>query len=209
MVENSFKNNPGENGIEWAEMLDKLFGSNIPETAKWTRKEAIIGVLNTIGLTRHKNHGFFPSGGGLDLLGANFASDNNSIELNFGRIYICEPSSLQFESFDADKDWFYFRLETNVLKPKLEKHSHRECFEDLIELRTGEFVELEKQNDDDIFRNFYRDVTIILSGSIVIFSKSSVYNAVSSTYDGRHSKMSAETFRKYISEIINKRKEIS
>ena len=192
-------------GIEWSEMLDKLFGSRIPESAIWTSKEGIIKTLNKIGLTKHKNHAFMPSGGGLDLSGADFASEDNCIEIYFdGSVYICRPASLQFESFVADNTWFYFRLETNTLKPKIEKHSHRECFEDLMELITGEFVEREKENDDDVFEKFHRYVTIILSGSIVIFSKNSVYNAVSSTYDGRHNKMSAETFRKYIIDAIDK-----
>lgn len=107
-------------GIERTEMLDKLFGPNIPESAKWTDKEDIITVLNKVGLTKYKNHAFLPGGGGVDLLGANFSSEGNSIELNFnGCVYICRPAFLQFESFAADNTWFYFGLETDTLKPKL------------------------------------------------------------------------------------------
>jgi predicted HTH transcriptional regulator len=198
---------PDSGGIEWAEMLNKLFGSNIPESAKWTRSEDIIMVLNMLALTKYKNHAFFPNGGGLDLLGADCASEENCIELDFnGCIYICKPASLQFESFAADNIWFYFRLETDALKPKLENHWHSEYCEDLMELTTGEFVGREKENDDDVLKYFHRYVTFILSGSIVIFSKASVYNAVPGTYDGRHNKMSAAAFRQYIGQAVNKKK---
>jgi len=43
-----------------------------------------------------------------------------------------------------------------------------------------------------------RVITRWFSGSLVIFAKASTYNAVSGTYDGRHSKMSTEEFREYI-----------
>jgi predicted HTH transcriptional regulator len=195
-------------GIEWTQMLDKLFGPNIPESVKWTRREDIIKVLSVVGLTKYKNHAFLPGGGGLDLFGANLSSAKDCIELDLnGCIYICKPASLQFESFTADNTWFYFRLETDTMKPKFENSSHSESeYEDLMELTTGEFVEREKENDDNVFKNFYRYVTIILSGSIVIFSKWSRYNAVSSTYDGRHNKMSADAFRQYISKAAGRNK---
>ena len=193
------------NGIEWTQMLDELFGSNIPKNLKWTDKDDIIFVLNKIGLTKYKNHAFLPGGGGLDLLGAESSSEENCIELNLnGLIYICRPSFLQFESFDTDNTWFYFRLETDTLRPKLKSHIYRGYYEDLIELKTGEFVEREKEENDNILKYFYRYVTLILSGSIVIFSKSSFYNAVPDTYDGRHNKMSSSEFRTYINNTINK-----
>ena len=44
----------------------------------------------------------------------------------------------------------------------------------------------------------YRIVYRYLSGSFVIFAKTSIYNDISGTYDARHSKMTAEEFKKYI-----------
>ncbi|MBU3098279.1 MULTISPECIES: hypothetical protein [Clostridium] len=50
-------------------------------------------------------------------------------------------------------------------------------------------------------------VTRYFNGSFVIFAKASTYNRVSSTYDGRHNKMSNERFRKYIQSAVDSLKE--
>jgi serine/threonine-protein kinase len=81
-------------------------------------------------------------------------------------------------------------------------NSHREYFEDLIELTNGEYVSRSEEDNDDVMEHFSRYVSRILSGSIVIFSKSSMYNRESGTYDGRHNKMSSIDFRKYIQKWI-------
>lgn len=43
-------------------------------------------------------------------------------------------------------------------------------------------------------------------GDFVTFSKYSIYNQVSSTYDGRHTKVDDEKFRQYITEIVEELK---
>ena len=47
----------------------------------------------------------------------------------------------------------------------------------------------------------YRIVERYIKGSFVVFSKSSVYNDISGTYDARHNKMTTEQFREYISNL--------
>jgi hypothetical protein len=37
----------------------------------------------------------------------------------------------------------------------------------------------------------------------VIFTKASIYNQISDTYDGRHAKMSAADFREYIRRAVD------
>lgn len=65
--------------------------------------------------------------------------------------------------------------------------------------------DLAKQNGYKV-TDYSRQVTRQLKGSYVIFSKNSLYNRTTGTYDGRHDKMSAETFRAYIEKAYNKYK---
>ena len=52
--------------------------------------------------------------------------------------------------------------------------------------------------DDTPLPKNYRTVYRYLKGSFVIFAKTSIYNEIIGTYDARHSKMTAEEFKKYI-----------
>lgn len=55
-----------------------------------------------------------------------------------------------------------------------------------------------RYDDETEFPKRYRKVDRFLNGSFVIFSKQSVYNYISGTYDARHNKMSSREFRHYI-----------
>jgi serine/threonine-protein kinase len=194
-----------KNALDWIKIQKELFNEIIPTSCVWTNRDDIISVLNIIGRIESSNHSFLPGGGGLDLTGANLSSEPDCIELNMGTTpYICKPKNLQFESFGISSNWSYFRLNTIRLEPITSKYHHQEYFEDLIELKTGEYVSRAEENNDDIMEIFNRYAVRMLSGSIVIFSKSSVYNDESSTYDGRHNKMSSGEFREYIQKWISK-----
>jgi serine/threonine-protein kinase len=125
------------------------------------------------------------------------------IELVFeNQVKICKPSYLQFVSFQTEEKWFYFRLETNILQPMYTECTYENFYEYLIELDNGEIVSHSRENDDYVIKHFKRYISRILSGSMVIVAKSSMYNHDAGTYDGRHNKMSSEEFRKYIEESI-------
>lgn len=55
-----------------------------------------------------------------------------------------------------------------------------------------------RYDDGTEFPKGHRQVDRFLNGSFVIFSKQSVYNHISGTYDARHNKMSSMEFRHYI-----------
>jgi hypothetical protein len=58
--------------------------------------------------------------------------------------------------------------------------------------------------DDDYERpKDMKHVTRWFRGSFVIFNKGSVYNQTSSTYDGRHNKMTTDEFRDYIQRSVD------
>ena len=195
-----------KNSLDWKKILQTIFGIAIPYPLeyKWTEKNEIVKVLKVIGNLPNCNHLFLPTGGGMDLRNAENLTETDCIELIFDhQVYICKPAYLQFVSFEeSDEKWFYFRLETDKLNPISTENDIGEFYEYLIELNDGEFVNRSKENDTYVMRDFYRYVSRILSGSMVIFAKSSIYNHDSGTYDGRHNKMNEKIFKKYIEDSI-------
>lgn len=106
---------------EWDDMLTHLFGGRIPLQCTWVKNTDIINVLQVIGKKPQSNHTFFPTGGGLDLAGADVSVELDCIELYFNvngkSPDIVKPKVLIFQSFNAPYEWSYFRLETEKLEP--------------------------------------------------------------------------------------------
>lgn len=86
--------------------------------------------------------------------------------------------------------------------------------EELVEVSPGEYID--RSHWDESFLGYDEDGNRIPlpekarlvnrmqnGGDFVIFSKSSLYNQISSTYDGRHNLMDEEQFYKYIVEAEN------
>ena len=76
----------------------------------------------------------------------------------------------------------------------------------MIEDFPGHYIESNlasygRYDDGTEFPKGHRQVDRFLNGSFVIFSKQSVYNHISGTYDARHNKMSSMEFRHYIGTI--------
>lgn len=204
------------NQEEWYEALKGLFPSGFPSTVEWVDKKDIVDVLNHLASFKSLNHTFFPDGGGLDLLGAKIANEADCIELDFGRIEILKPKRLLFESFGYSPIWNYFRLELQELKPvvNIEMEPNFSTFqseigrEDVAELSPGKYysesiLEVEPRRSPFNITSKSRRVSRRLRGSFVIFCKRSVYNLISDTYDARHNKMDAETFRQYIGDVVH------
>jgi serine/threonine-protein kinase len=110
---------PEHNPLQWAEVQRRLFPLNVPARAVWENLDEIIAVLNILGETSNLNHLFYPGSGGLDLERAVASRrEPGCIELIAnGMPTIVRPSRLMFESFGADAEWNYFRLETAELEP--------------------------------------------------------------------------------------------
>ncbi|PKL82810.1 MAG: serine/threonine protein kinase [Ignavibacteriae bacterium HGW-Ignavibacteriae-3] len=207
-----------ENKKQWKSFLQKLFSDNIPETQVWTDKNDIIYILQRIGSMHNMNHLFLPHFGGLDLTGCQLSHEEGCIELVFGeRVYVVKPATLTFNSFGSDEyGWAYFRLETNTLKPTGVYDSLFSVKEELTEISPLEYVNrsvwddryygYDENGDSKPFPNYVRLVTRLLSGSVVIFAKSSLYNANPDTYDARHNKMSAVEFHEHIEAAIESMK---
>lgn len=216
MGSEKFESFKEENLYRWGKKIYEIFPNEIPESYIWNDIVEIVKILNIIG-ENNLNHTFLPTGGGLDLTGADYSEEIGCIKLYFGFIYdIVKPYKLIFHSFGDSYEWAYFRLETyeleqsNVYKTKLENN------EEVVDLGNASYIDRkfwdmgfyydENQNKKE-FDNNATVVTRHFNGSFVIFAKSSIYNRVSSTYDGRHNKMSDERFRKYIRSAVDSLKE--
>jgi len=209
------------NRLQWRETLQKLFPHAVPTRAKWEHMDEIIAVLNVLGESSGLNHLFFPSGGGLDLERAvRCEREPGCIELiTNGCINIVKPIRLQFESFDDDPQWNYFRLETGELDPT-DVYPDRVgdwLYEELTEVG-GEFYASRSCWDENQYSgkplpDHSRVLMRYFRGAFVIFQKTSIYNRISATYDARHNKMGTDEFRAYIANgvahVKGQRKEVT
>lgn len=209
---------------QWFEIQSKLFPTSIPKRVVWEDINDIIKVLKVVCTYDNLNHLFMPSGGGLDLEDVRISHEEGCIELDFQLIDIIKPKRLLFESFGYDPEWNYFRLEADELEPSgvykakkgedpYEKTHDREevtqvypgHYEDYNYLENSYYRE---QDDYEYERpQGMKHVTRWFRGSFVIFCKRSVYNRTSSTYDGRHNKMTTDEFRDYIQRSVDHFKE--
>ncbi|MBF0709390.1 serine/threonine protein kinase [Alkalihalobacillus hwajinpoensis] len=193
---------------KWKDMIQNLFEGEVPVSKEWYDKASIVKVLNFVGEYEALNHTFLPNGGGLDLHGCSFSNESQCIELDLGGIaHVLKPKKLTFQWFpNADYEWAYFLLESETLKSS---GVYEELFydeEELVEISPGEYIERaywdEGYFDGERLPKEARLIGRYLSGSLAIFSKASLYNKNSRTYDGRHSTMSPEAFRNHIKEVV-------
>lgn len=187
---------------EWQYIQEILFNSLVPETASFSDNKVIIRVLNLLGSMPSLNHMFLPTGGGQDFTDAELSAEEGCISINAsGAIFIVKPKSLIVENIKDDFSWSYFRLELDELKPII--NLNEENCELLTEHIPGEYISWKYGNygyyeDKSPLPKQYRLVNRFLKGSFVLFSKVSIYNRISGTYDKRHNHMSASDFRGYI-----------
>lgn len=194
---------------DWNTILNSIFGNFIPANYKWTDTNEIINVLNKIGADASTNYIFFPGGGGMTLTSANLSHEDGCIEFVADDTFLVKLKSLTFVSIGADNSCSYFRLETEKLNSTgvNEKLKISPYLENLIELLPLNYM-IDKfsdygEDDYDHLPKTARPLVRILKGDLVIFSKSSLYNNISNTDNGRHSKMKAAKFKKYVVALYN------
>lgn len=191
---------------EWKFVQESLFNNNIPSSSSWDTREDIIKVINLLGSMPSLNHMFIPSGGGLDFDFAELAAENGCIALHASNlVYIVKPLKLTAENIQKDFIWSYFRLELDKLEPT-GKSVVEDNTEYLTEYLPGRYISWICGNygyfdNDKPLPKDYRLVTRFLRGCFVLFSKASIYNNISGTYDGRHAKFNSNDFRIYIEQL--------
>lgn len=209
MVRSKFR---AENLAKWTEAIESIFPNGTPDYCVWYRLEHIVCILNSLGKPS-LNHTLLPGGGGLDLTGAKTSVEMGCIELDLnGTTHIAKPMRLVFRTTFVEHEWSYFWLETkNLSLTHIEGASvdsiGREYLTELDAVnRPGHYV------TPDAWENSYnpeegvgselprnaRPVSRYTNGTFLIVAKTSIYNQTTSTYDGRHDRMSEEEFNSYL-----------
>ena len=193
---------------EWEFLVERIFGEHIPTRTEYRDPEHIVKVLNILGQSGTLNHMLFPDGGGLDFTYAEVAAESGFIYVYCDKIInLIKPRSLYFESF-PDSRWNYFMIECEEVEPIGGVYISHHGDQELVEDYPGHYV----KSDDAIYNVYDYDtgeplpadakvVCRFTKGKFLIVMKTCTYNHIPSTYDGRHSLMSNEEFRKYIFEL--------
>jgi serine/threonine protein kinase len=209
---------------QWLVVQSKLFPALVPQRVTWSDKDDIVKILKMVCSFDQLNHFFYPNGGGMDLKDVRLSHEDECIELDCGLIDIVKPSRLIFESFNYNPEWNYFRLEIDNLKPievlnseGIKTNVNIYDHEVVSELSEGEYYSYKILENREYYKKHYlitsysRHVSRWFRGSFVFFCKTSIYNSIASTYDGRHNKMNTDEFRLYIQNIVDelKKREIA
>jgi serine/threonine-protein kinase len=183
------------NPMQWAGAEALAF--SIPCTRiEWTTTDLMVDVLRLLSRRKALNHCFFPSGGGLDVTGADPVESGEAIVLwhseEKGYGTIVKPVRLTLERLAAGPYGSYATLETGPLN-RLVTEGQVEWDEDL--LRYDEHNYTEMPPDDEYWpKGTIRVSRYIKPGMFIIAPKGGVYNKVDS-YQGRGNALGRDALR--------------
>jgi hypothetical protein len=192
--------------LEWKFVQLQVFGQDPPHRATWDAPHAIVRVLNSAVCKDNLNHCFVPRAGGMDL--RNCSASGNDVTFGFGIPYIARVRWMEAVLWADCPEWSYFWIEFDEVLPfKAPDDEEKHEYDYLVLLPSGELVSTEG-SEDGVFETpagervplpeGWRHVVRILSGSLVVFAKTSPYNSDSSTYDARHIGLGPDRFYSYI-----------
>ncbi|MGF6947509.1 serine/threonine protein kinase [Neobacillus sp. B4I6] len=194
----------------WRFIEETVVQQNNPSTVIWRNKEQVVGIVKQLSKLNF-NHTFIHGSGGMDLYDiteADWVNERDILAIDFGfnHTELFKLKRLIWEIPNDDPEFSYFRLEFDRLDPvyperiaELEKWMKLQDFidnsllikEDLI-INEGQY---EPYYESDDIASY---VTRWTDGVFLIVHKSSIYNRIQATYDGRHSKLNTEEFREYM-----------
>jgi hypothetical protein len=201
---------------KWIKAQNLLFPGSIPAASSWNKIEDIVHVLRTFSLPQ-ANHLFLPSGGGIDMDGANPSLEPDCIEINDGprAIELLKPKELQFESFAPYYSMSYLRLETEAIRPSGIYDDVTGQREELIEVEPLHYLPRscwDEGGDYDNEGNFIplpdnaRIVVRRLGGVFLVANKGSLFNHLNGdldAYSGQYSKMERRDLRNFFQKLID------
>ena len=194
---------------EWDFIKVNLFGKYPAESCTWTDLDRIVEILNIVGSSPAYKHMLFSGRGGLDFCYACKANESGLLEINAdGCCHLVKPKALHFSGFD-DCRWNYFFLELEEITPILSENYFE--YEVLVEDTPAHYVSAQyaqygvyDYETGVAFPEGYRVVRRYTKGKFLIVLKSGPYNAINSTYDGRHGKYDNPSLRRYIEDLAQK-----
>lgn len=205
------KDNRRSQDSEWRYLSKALFAGKQAASATWTDIDVIIAVLQDIARLPAYNHIFLPSKGGLDLIGADRASEEGCLYLMLvpTEIAVVKPKSLTFEGFSEANDWNYFLLELEDMKPALETSDMNCIREVLVEDIPGHYVSANGfvygVYDYDTGQQLPAEAKLVeryCRGSFLITLKQGPYNqCVDYAYQALHDRIGTENIRVFMSDL--------
>lgn len=194
---------------DWKFLNKLIFRGQEAESSTWRDPRRIVEILNLLCQLPTDNHTMFSERGGLDLTSAEMANEQGCICLHFGSfLYIVKPKSLHYETFSDDPSWNYMILEAEQLKTIFDINDSSTEIEELVEDTPGHYIKPDNfvygVYDYDLGNRLpstARYINRIFKGELLIVLKTSFYNSLPATYDGRHGQCSPSQFREYIGHI--------
>jgi len=194
---------------DWNFLNKLIFKGQEAESSTWRDPQRIVEILNLLCLLPTDNHTIFSERGGLDLTSAEMAGEQGCICLHFGSyLYIVKAKSLHYETFSDDPSWNYMILEAEPLKPIFDFNDSSTEIEELVEDTPGHYIKPDyfvygvyDYDSGKPLPETARRINRIFKGELLILLKTSFYNSLAETYDGRHGQCSPSQFREYIGHI--------
>ncbi|MFT0562243.1 protein kinase domain-containing protein [Bacillus cereus] len=204
------KDNTKVDKSRWRFIEQHVIHQKYPSTLIWRDKIQVVDILKQLSIVNF-NHTFIHDGGGMDSIGIEIFDDieKDMVMLNFGpnMSQVFKIKRLIWELPNEDPEFSYFRLEFEKLNPiypdsiaeqeKMIKEYLNDfrvlASEDLI-INNNKGYEPYREDDEQALFSIKR----WFNGSFLIVPKGSIYNQISTTYDGRHSEFNADDFREYM-----------
>lgn len=194
------------NKREWETAIRETFSKGIPQSAEFKQLEEIVRALQPF-CKNNLNHTMLADGGGMDIIKVESGREEGCIDLwpSVRSTYVCKPSRLIFEYLPNSPLNSFLLLETNALQPSGIYEELPRPYEELVELNDGSFHDRSCWDQSSIGHDengheipLPKDARLtcrFLSGKFLFVAKASRWNSDSATYDGRHSKMTAQQIR--------------
>ena len=201
------------NKAEWSKNIEKVFGIDSPQSARWTDLDEMLHVLTPF-MGQNLNHTLLPGNGGLDMESIAQSAEPDCLEFSSGDrlAEIFRPTTLFFEHFSESKWNSFFLIETQTLQPCGVYEESNGEYEEVLEIAPAEYMDrsyhdIGNLGYDENGRKIplpenWRVVSRYMQGKFLVVAKRSIWNRVSATYDGRHNHMTAQQIREQIQNAI-------
>jgi len=205
-----------KNKAQWEAALVSAFPEGIPQSASWTDLGQMISILNHF-CAKDLNNTMLALRGGMSIQKVARSKEAGCIELQPtpGSAYVSRPDTLHFEHISNSPWNSFFLLSTQELQPSDVYAGRVSDYEELLELPDGEYLDrshldqgslgYDESGADIPIPDPHRLVVRYFSGKFLIVAKRSLWNLTTSTYDGRHAKMTPAEIRQQIESALSPR----
>lgn len=206
----------------WADRLDQLFSTGLPQQVRWTNPNRIAETLTEVAKPEDEPHTWLnlPDSGDINLYGVSPHEEEGCVLLETSpereSATLLRPEYLDLNVPNDDRRMAYFWLEAQQLSPSGVYGDRKgRIYEEVCELRPGDYREREvydrggTHNPDgslDPLPSTARTIQRYFEGSFLISCKASPYIQNAPTgrpgpADGIHADMGPDEFRRFMIKV--------